>query len=137
MVNGVYVSPLAIIALQWFTKVKYMMEVPLADAAGAVLISKKIFDKIPPQYQEILVTNAKKYFEKLMKLSREDNARSIETLKQNEIQLTPSPPTEQLKLFQEKGKQARRMMAGKLYPLELVEQVEQALVEYRNSQKKQ
>jgi TRAP-type C4-dicarboxylate transport system substrate-binding protein len=137
MVNGVYVSPLAIIALQWFTKVKYMMEVPLADAAGAVLISKKMFDKIPPQYQEILVTNAKKYFEKLMKLSREDNARSIETLKQNEIQLTPSPPTEQLKLFQEKGKQARRMMAGKLYPLELVEQVEQALVEYRNSQKKQ
>lgn len=137
MVNGVYVSPLAIIALQWFTKVKYMMEVPLADAAGAVLISKKMFDKIPVQYQEILVTNAKKYFEKLMKLSRDDNARSIETLKQNGIKLTPSPPSNQLKLFQEKGKEARRMMAGKLYPLELVEQVEQVLVEYRKLQKKQ
>lgn len=137
MVNGVYVSPLAIIALQWFTKVKYMMEVPLADAAGAVLISKKMFDKIPVQYQEILVTNAKKYFEKLMKLSRDDNARSIETLKQNGIKLTPSPPSDQLKLFQEKGKEARRMMAGKLYPLELVEQVEQVLVEYRKLQKKQ
>ncbi len=137
MVNGVYVSPLAIIALQWFIKVKYMMEVPLADAAGAVLISKKMFDKIPVQYQEILVTNAKKYFEKLMKLSRDDNARSIETLKQNGIKLTPSPPSDQLKLFQEKGKEARRMMAGKLYPLELVEQVEQVLVEYRKLQKKQ
>jgi TRAP-type C4-dicarboxylate transport system substrate-binding protein len=131
MVNGVYVSPLAIIALQWFTKIKYMMEVPLADAAGAVLVSKKMFDKIPAQYQEILVTNAKKYFEKLMKLSRDDNARSIETLKQNGIKLTPSPPSDQLKLFQEKGKEARRMMAGKLYPLELVEEVEKALVEYR------
>jgi len=133
MVNGVYISPLAIIALQWFTKIKYMMEVPLADAAGAVLISKQMFDKIPASYQEILVSNAKKYFEKLMKLSREDNARSIETLKQNGIQLTPSPPTDQLKLFQEKGKQARRMMAGKLYPLELVEEVEQVLSEYRKS----
>jgi len=131
MVNGVYVSPLAILTLQWFTKVKYMMEVPLADAAGAVLISKKMFDKIPAQYQKILVDNAKKYFDKLMKLSREDNARSIETLKQNGIQLIPSPPSDELKLFQEKGKQARRMMAEKLYPLELVEEVEQALVEYR------
>jgi len=137
MVNGVYISPLAIIALQWFTKIKYMMEFPLADAAGAVLISKKMFDKIPAQYQEILMTNAKKYFEKLMKLSREDNARSIETLKQNGIQLTPSPPDDQLKLFYEKGKEARRMMAGKLYPLELVEEVEQALIDFRKSNSKQ
>jgi len=137
MVNGVYVSPLAIIALQWFTRIKYMMEVPLADAAGAVLISKKMFDKIPAQYQEILITNAKKYFEKLMKLSREDNACSIETLKQNSIQLTPSPSQDQLKLFFEKGKEARRMMAGKLYPMELVEEVEQALVDYRKSNVKQ
>lgn len=136
MVNGVYTSPLAIIALQWFTKVKYMMELPLADAAGAVLISKKMFDKIPAQYQEILMANAKTYFTRLMKLSREDNARSIETLKKNGIQLVPSPSEDQLKLFHEKGREARRMMAGKLYPLELVEEVEQALVEYRDVQKK-
>jgi len=137
MVNGVYISPLAIIALQWFTKVKYMMEVPLADAAGAVLISKQMYDKIPTPYQEILVSNAKKYFQQLMKLSREDNARSIETLKQNGIQIIPSPPADQQKLFHDKGEEARRMMAGKLYPLELVEEVEQALIEYRNLQKKQ
>jgi TRAP-type C4-dicarboxylate transport system substrate-binding protein len=137
MVNGVYVSPLAIIALQWFTKVKYMMELPLADATGAVLISKKMFDKIPAQYQKILVDNAKKYFQKLMKLSREDNVRSIATLKQNGIQITPSPPEDQLKLFYEKGKEARLMLAGKLYPLELVEEVEQALVEFRKQEKEQ
>ncbi len=136
MVNGVYVSPLAIIALQWFTKIKYMMEVPLADAAGAVLISKKKFDELPVQYQQILEENAKKYFEKLMKLSREDNARSIATLKQNGIQVIPSPPADQLNLFHEKGKEARRMVVGKVYPLELVEEVEQALVEYRNLEKK-
>ena len=137
MVNGVYVSPLAIIALQWFTKVKYMMKEPLADAAGAVLISKKMFDKIPDSYQQILLSNAKIFFEKLMKLSREDNARSIETLKQNGIKITPSPPDDQLKLFHEKGKEARRMMAEKLYPLELVEEVEQALVDYRKLDNKQ
>ena len=72
-----------------------------------------------------------------MRLSRKDNARSIETLKQNGIQLTPSPPDDQLKLFYEKGKEARRMMAGKLYAMELVVQVEQALAEYRKLDNKQ
>jgi len=138
MVNGVYTSPLAIIALQWFTKVKYMMGVPLADAAGAVLISDKMFNKLPEEYKKILLLNANKYFKKLMKLSRQDNERSIEILKQNGIQLISSPPEDQLNLFYDKGKEARRLMANKLYSLELVEQVEHALNEYRkqNQQKK-
>ena len=34
LINGVYTSPLASIALQWFSRTKYMLNVPLADAAG-------------------------------------------------------------------------------------------------------
>src|SRR6185503_8783606 len=41
LIDGVYTSPLAAIALQWFTRVKYMLDLPLANAAGAVVISKK------------------------------------------------------------------------------------------------
>jgi len=115
-----------------------MMGVPLADAAGAVLISDKMFNKLPEEYKKILLLNANKYFKKLMKLSRQDNERSIEILKQNGIQLISSPPEDQLNLFYDKGKEARRLMANKLYSLELVEQVEHALNEYRkqNQQKK-
>ena len=54
MVNAVYTSPLAMISLQWFTKVKYMMEISLADAAGAVLISRRQFNKLPAEYRKIL-----------------------------------------------------------------------------------
>ncbi len=135
MVDGVYISPLAIIALQWFTKVKYMMEVSLADAAGAVLISKKMFNKLPPEYQEVLMSNSQKYFTKLMKLSREENQRSIETLKQHGINLVPAPPDREMQSFYEAGKKARRMMVPKLYSLELVEEVEQSLIDYRKSMK--
>ena len=133
MVDGVYISPLAIIALQWFTKVKYMTEISLADAAGAVLISKKMFDRLPPEYQEILMSNSQKYFTKLMKLSREENQRSIETLKQHGVELVPAPPDREMQSFYDAGKKARRLMAGKLYPLKLVEEVEQALMEFRNN----
>ena len=132
MVNGVYISPLAILALQWFTKVKYMMEFPLADAAGAVLISKKKFDKLPPVFQQILLKNAKKYLTKLMKLGREDNKNAIETLKTNGIKITPPPVAGQLKIYEEKGKKARKLMVKKkMYSMELVQEVEQTLEEYR------
>ena len=135
MVNGVYISPLAIIALQWFTKVKYMMEISLADAAGAVLISKKMFNKLPAKYQKILLANSKKYLTQLMKLSREENQRSIETLKQNGIKLVPPPPATEMTQFYNAGEKARRLMAGKLYSLELVEEVENALIEFREGNK--
>ena len=70
MVNATYISPLAGIAMQWFTRANYMMEFPLADAAGAVVISKKKFDKIPPEMQQILKKNGRKYLNKLTRLSR-------------------------------------------------------------------
>ena len=54
LVNGVYTSPLAAIALQWFSRTKYMLNVPLADAAGAVVISQKKFQELPPDLQAIL-----------------------------------------------------------------------------------
>jgi hypothetical protein len=33
--------------LQWNTRVKFMMNVPLANACGAVVVSKALYDKLP------------------------------------------------------------------------------------------
>jgi len=135
MVNGVYTSPLAGISLQWFTQVKYMMELPLADASGAVLISKRNFEKLPVEYREILLRNAKKYLGKLTALSREDNIKSIDILKKNGIELLPEPDQAILDLFIEKGKDARRILADNLFGMDIVNEVESALAEYREVQR--
>ncbi len=134
MVNSVYISPLAILALQWFTKLNYMLDFPLTDAAGAVLISKRQYDRLPENLQEILMRNAKTYLTKLMKQSRQDNINAKQTLKENGIEIIPAPRGPERQEFLDKGKAARRLMAGKLYPLSLVEEIEQALAEYRKNQ---
>ncbi len=134
MVNGVYISPLAILAVQWFTKVKYMMEFPMADAAGAVLISKSKFDNLPESYRQILLKNAQIYLTKLTRLSREDNKKAMEILKSNGIQIIPPPSPEKLKKFYEKGEIARRLLVDKLYSLSLVEETEKALEEFRKNE---
>ncbi|MDZ7261241.1 MAG: TRAP transporter substrate-binding protein DctP [candidate division KSB1 bacterium] len=132
MVDGVYISPLAAIALQWFTKVKYMMEVPLALSSGAVLVSKSMYDKLSPELQEILLQNGQQYMQKLMDLSRRDNEQSIETLRKEGIQIVSIPDKETLEKFYATGYKARRLMVGKLFSQELLEEVEKALEAFRN-----
>ena len=132
MVDAVYTSPLAALALQWFTKVNYMMEVALADAAGSVLISKRMFNKIPPAYQDTLRTLGARYMRRITLQSRKDNAEAIETLKKNGIQIIPAPDKKTLQSFYEAGARARRALVGKFYPEELLNQVEGALKEYRS-----
>jgi len=133
MVDGVYTSPLAAIALQWFTKVKYMMEIPLTDAAGAVLISQQMYNKIPEGHRETLKTLGKKYMAKLTRLSREDNEAAIETLKKNGIIITSPPDSATLESYYNVGTLARKELIGRYYSQQLLDDVESALQEFREN----
>lgn len=133
MINGVYASPLAMIGLQWFTKVKYMMQLPLTNAAGAVLVSKKKFDRLSPEQQDILLRNGKIYFDKLKQLSRADNEKSIETLKKNGIQVTTITTENEIAELNQAGEKARRLMTGKLFSQALLQEMEQALDKFRKN----
>jgi TRAP-type C4-dicarboxylate transport system substrate-binding protein len=130
LINAVYTSPLAAVSLQWFTAVKFMMDYPLTNAAGAVVISKREFDKYPPDLQEILLTNGKKYMRTLTELSRNDNQKSIGVLKKNKITMVKPDPVE-LKTYDDIGKRARRLMVGKLFSEDLLNRVEKSIAEFR------
>jgi TRAP-type C4-dicarboxylate transport system substrate-binding protein len=136
LINGVYTSPLAAIALQWFSRVKYMLNVPLADAAGAVVVSQKKFAELPPDLQEILTRNGKKYMKRLTELSRQENARSLETLQKNGIQLTRPASEALLASFDETGARARTLLVGKLFDADFLKRVEASVAEYRKSHPK-
>ena len=141
LIDGVYTSPLAGVTLQWYTREKYMMEYPLADAAGAVIISKKKFAEMPPDIQEILTRNGKTFMAKLTKLSREDNARAIEIMKKQGIKLVPPASKDVMSEFQRTGETARQMLAaGRLkekgFTPEFVKRVETAVQDYRKSHAK-
>ncbi len=133
LINGVYISPLACTALQWHTKVKYMLQLPLADSNGAILITKKKFSKLTPEQQNILKYFAAKYLKKLTQLSREDNAKSLELIKKAGIQFTNITDENQLKSFSEAGKKARQSLVGKLFDQEFLTQVENYILDFRNS----
>lgn len=133
MVEGIYTSPLAVVALQWFTKVNFMTNTPLANAAGAVLISKKTYDKIPEVHQQTLRDLGRKYLSKLTRLSREDNAKAIETLKKNNITFVAVDNPQVLQSYYDVGKKARRALVNEFYSKELMDQIEGELNQLRAS----
>jgi TRAP-type C4-dicarboxylate transport system substrate-binding protein len=132
MINAVYTAPYPLVALQWFTRVKYMLGEPLADSQGAVLISKKMFDSLPKDIQDILVTNGRKFFRQLTLASRDENAKAIETLKQKGMQVI-MPSKQVADQFESTGKKARQLLVGKLFSQQFLDEVEGALNAYRQS----
>lgn len=133
MVDGVYASPLAIIALQWFTKVKYMMEVPIANSAGAVLLSQKMNQRLPENHRETLKKLAKDYLARLTRLLRQQNDDAIQTLKRNGIQIIAPPDASTLQDYYELSASVRRELAGKFYSEAILDRVESSLKAFRDS----
>ena len=134
LINAVYISPLGAIALQWFTKVKYMTEFPISDAAGAVLITKRYFDRLPENLQLILKESARNHLTRLIQLTRMDNVESVEILKENGIQITPTPPDSVMAEFYGVGERAREKLVGKMYSRELLNELLFHIEEFRSKQ---
>ncbi len=132
MIDAVYTPPLAALALQWFTRVRYMLDLPLADSAGAILVSRRVFDRLPEDLQEILLRKGEKYMTELTRLSRKENQESIEVIASSGVQIIESPPQEQIQQYEQIGREARRNLVGRLYSQEFLEAVESALEEYRS-----
>lgn len=130
LIDGVYTSPLACVTLQWNTRVKYMMNVPLTNSYGAILITKKMFDKLPPNYQKILLEKGREYMANLVQISRRDNQKSIELMEQNGIQIVDIPK-KNLADFFTASMEARKSLVGKLYSSEILNRIENALQDFR------
>ncbi len=122
MINVVMNSPLGAMALQWHTKVKYMLAEPLAIGIGATVITKKAFDKLSPAHQKILVAYARKYHEALTKRIRRDNVKALAALKAAGIQLIPLSSGDR-KAYNDAAAKVARSFVPRYYPLAILNKV--------------
>lgn len=132
LIDSFYAPPLAAIALQWFTKVKYMTQPYLANATGAMVMTKKFYDQIPKQNQQILKEVADKYSKRIIEATRKDNHESYHQLKKQGIEFVTIAPNELEKMTKTSAK-VQTALIGRLYPKELLEKVLSKIREYRKS----
>jgi len=131
MVDTVYASPMGALALQWFTKVNYMSELRMANATGGVLITKRVFDRLPDKHKKAVRQISQRYLKKLVQKIQEDNNQSITVMKQNGLKITPLPSDSELEKFYAVGREVQNKMNGKLFSQAVLDQVMTHLKEIR------
>ena len=92
MIDIVAGSPMAALALQWHTKVKYVTDIPLSYIFATLFIDQKAFNKISTEDQATVRLVMDRVIKDLDKKSRQDNLSAKEAMIKQGIQFLK--PTE-------------------------------------------
>ncbi len=128
MIDAVYGSALATIVLQWFTKLKFISDIPFTNAVGAVLIDKKTFDTMKPEHQAFLISISEKRLKELVEKTRNDNRIAYERLLKEGLQSVPSTASQRSEM-RKIGLKVQERLLGNLYSKDLLDQVLNATAE--------
>ncbi len=95
LVDVVTGPPVAAVALQWFTKVKYAIEFPVVYTYGCMAISDRAWSTLSADDKVVVNEVLSEMTETLDRRARQDNRGARAALeKQGVVTLTPSPDTE-------------------------------------------
>ncbi len=122
VIDAVYCAPLACIALQWYTRVQYMTDVPVTHGIGAVLVSRRALARVRPEDVAALREIAAPRLRELTLRTRRQNREAIEELKKEGIRIV-SVDDAVRREFYETGRRAWHDGVGRLYPAELLQRV--------------
>lgn len=80
IIDTVASSPIATVALQWHTQVKYLTELPLSYFVGTLAIDKKSFQRLSPADQAVVRDVMGKIFHEIDEQNRKDNLSAYNAL---------------------------------------------------------
>ena len=134
VVDAVYSPPLACVALQWFTRVKYMTDVPISYGFGALLVSEKALEGVDPADLETLKRVCRAQTKILVERTRRENVEAIKSIKGEGV--TPVEVADNVEAeFFATGRDAWKNGVGRLYPEDLLERVAKLIDGYRANPK--
>jgi TRAP-type C4-dicarboxylate transport system substrate-binding protein len=90
-INACYSSPLAAVALQWNTKVKYITSMPMSYAIGATVLKKDVYAKVKPEDVELVQKISRGMQKVLRKQIRKDNESSKKTMLRKGVKVSETP----------------------------------------------
>ncbi|MCW8899312.1 MAG: TRAP transporter substrate-binding protein DctP [Gammaproteobacteria bacterium] len=92
LVDTIASSPIAAIALQWHSQVKYLTEMPLLYGSGTLVISKKTMDKLKAADRAIVKNIMSKTFAEIDQQNQKDNIAALDALKTQGISFIKPDP---------------------------------------------
>ncbi len=123
MVDTVPASAIAAVALQWYTRLKYMAKDNFGIIVGGSIIKQEKFDELSEVDQEILIETSERAARALDGLARRDDDRAYKSLvKRGMIEVNTTPHKAEWDAVAAK---ARKNLTGRVYSKSLLDAVEE------------
>jgi TRAP-type C4-dicarboxylate transport system substrate-binding protein len=131
LLDSVTVPPVAAIVFQWHTRLKYITDVPVAYVYAALLIDKKVFDRIQPDDQQVVRDVMEGVYRKFDQNGVRDNAEAMQALLDSGLQLA-EPQADEVAHWRDIVTESHENLARQgVFDADLLHRIEQSLAEYR------
>ena len=132
LIDTITTPAIGAIALQWHSRMKYVLDLPLAYVVGTLVMNKKVFDKLSKQDQTIVKSVMGGKFKALNQINRSDNEKAKEALKNQGIEFIKLSKEDEVP-WRKLGEQASGKMNARLGP-KVRQIIDDALKAYRSGQ---
>jgi TRAP-type C4-dicarboxylate transport system substrate-binding protein len=134
MVDVVYVPPTYAISLQWFTKIKYMTDIPLVYLSGGIVVRKDTFKQIPQPFQNIIIESCQHHLDQLKIVTRNENQEAIKVIMKQGVKIV-TPSKDQVEEFKKLSNKAMGNIGGQTFSKKVLNEVSVYLDSYRRGEK--
>jgi TRAP-type C4-dicarboxylate transport system substrate-binding protein len=124
MVDVVPSSAIGAVALQWFTKLKYMSKDSFGIVLGATIVKTEKLHELSPEDQNALRDTAKRAGLALDQVVRRDDARAYQVMIERGVDVVDTTP--HLSEWEAAAKETRKRLIGRIYSESLLAQVQSA-----------
>ena len=129
-IQAAYTSPLAAVALGWYTKVRYSTSMHMAYGIGATLTRMEAWEKVSPEDKKVAEKVLKIQAQKIRKTVRADNAIAAKKIAREGVQVIETPAA-MVAEFEKRSQEVWNELAGDVYSKEDLANVLKYRDEYR------
>ena len=134
LVDVVYAPPSGAISLQWFTKVKYVTDVPLIYLAAGVAVKKDVFKQIPQTSQNFVLESFGQQLDRLKTITRNENRDALKVMVKNGAKIITSSK-DQIDEYKRLSNKAMDQIRGHTFSKKVLGDVTSLLENYRRGGK--
>ncbi|HET6614028.1 MAG TPA: TRAP transporter substrate-binding protein DctP [Kofleriaceae bacterium] len=129
-INACYSSPLAAVALQWYTKVKYSTSMPMSYGIGATVIRQEAWNKLSAKDRTVITKIGNQVGKKLRGVVRKDNKRAFRAMSGSGVKVIETPAS-MVRNFDKAAQEVWKQLAGSVYSQKELDMVLKYRAEYR------
>ncbi len=130
MIDAFYAPPSAVAAFGWYGKVGYMNSLPVAPVLGAIILTKRTWERIPEAYHDRIREIAEQAGASISAASRTLESESIALMVQAGVEIVQTDPEAET-AWRSLGEAGAELAVGRLFPPEALDVLRELLRSYR------